>query len=182
MAQSCCVYFVLRYVISVECQDSCTSGLWAQAFNRNDFPKTISVECQDSCTSGLTTDSICELIFVKKWFPSFVCVQCLFVSSKLVYTIWSSSSRSPRHQRPVSTQKDVYWDGSMAPTISESVVTRELSCANYVFQKYDLTTIWGRPLWLWLKWVWLQVSILVAIASRNMLAAGDDFTESRNVP
>ena len=92
-----------------------------------------------------TTDSICELIFVKKWFPSFVCVQCLFVSSELVYTIWSSSSRSPRHQRPVSTQKDVYWDGSMAPTISESVVTRELSCANYVFQKYDLTTIWGRP-------------------------------------
>jgi len=76
----------------------------------------------------------------------------------------------------------VYWDGSMAPTISESVVTRELSCANYVSQKYDLTTIWGRPLWLWLKWVWLQVSILVAIASRNMLAAGDDFTESRNVP
>ena len=34
-----CILF-LRYVISVECQDSCTSGLWAQAFDRNDFPKT----------------------------------------------------------------------------------------------------------------------------------------------
>ena len=34
-----CILF-LRYVISVECQDSCTCGPWAQAFDRNDFPKT----------------------------------------------------------------------------------------------------------------------------------------------